>query len=98
MSLPPDIETLPAASQSLLGVFLRFLRRPVYSERPYPSPNRRAILSDILRLYSLMIAVLIPIIVMVSVARGQVGASEDPIRYFLQKTPLLVLVLAVVVG
>ncbi len=98
MSLPSETETFPAVPQSLLGIFLSFLRRPVYSERPHPSQNRRAILSEVLRLYSLMITALIPIVFLISMVRGQVGAEEDPIAEFLKKTSLLVLLLAVVVA
>jgi membrane protease YdiL (CAAX protease family) len=97
MSLTSETETSPAASQCLLGVFLRFLRQPVYSERPDPSWSKRAILSDIFRLYSLKISVLIPITLVISVVRGYLGASEDPISEFMEKTPLLLLGLAVVV-
>jgi membrane protease YdiL (CAAX protease family) len=97
MSLTSKTETSPAASQCLLGVFLSFLRQPVYSERPEPSRNKRAILSDIFRLYSLEISVLIPITLLISVVRGYLGASEDPISEFMEQTPLLVLGLAVVV-
>ncbi len=97
------MQDLPAADlasdvpKSLLGVFLKFIRQPFYDKAPIPSKNSRDIVGDILRLYSLELVLLLPLMVVISAVTARLGAQDHPISEVVSNMPLYQLGLMIVI-
>lgn len=77
MSQPTSPQPLPTQPDSLLGVFLRFLRRPLYTAQV---PIQQGAVADILRLYSLEVIIMLPLVViqfLVKIRLSDVGAIQQ---------------------
>ncbi len=75
-------------SASLLGTFLRFVQRPFYSQQPIASQHTWAKVGDILRLYSLALAILLPLLFIISTVTSSLGAKSHPINELFKTMPL----------
>ncbi|MGB7413657.1 MAG: CPBP family glutamic-type intramembrane protease [Thermosynechococcaceae cyanobacterium] len=73
---------------SLLGLFLRFVQRPFYSQQPIASRHTWAKVGDILRLYSLALTILLPLLFIISTATASLGAKSHPINELFKTMPL----------
>ncbi|MCM1983875.1 CPBP family intramembrane glutamic endopeptidase [Lyngbya confervoides] len=86
----------PPLTRSLLGKFFRFLRQPRYAPETGLMP--RQILGNVMRLYSLAIALLIPIVIVIQILSSTVIKLDDnKFRDILQNMPLLGFVFLAVV-
>ncbi len=89
----------PPLPQSLLGQFLFFLRRPLYSP-PQAQPEREPLV-PILRLYSLSICLIIPVAMVLQLISSLFFNLQDKheLNQVLQnESPHMVLILAVVIA
>jgi membrane protease YdiL (CAAX protease family) len=84
---------------SLLGLVLRFIQRPFYPSQPVASQNVRATAGHVLRLYSLAIAILLPLFILIATVTSRLGAKTHPINELLTAMPLyMVIFLAVIMA
>ena len=61
----------PIHPESLLGAFLRFLRRPLYTVKV---PIQQGAIADILRLYSLEVVVMLPLVIIQLLVKTQLSS------------------------